>query len=516
MDLIKDVIKLDSRNDFSKFQTFLESEILVPDIKEDVFEIIKTEGYISLKKEDVMEGKVILRGDLNYNVIYLTQDKKVSNLNGKLEFNEVMEKDDISLDMKIILIGDIEHIDANIINERKIKLGCLINIRGSLFGRNKVDIIRDITGLDDVQTRRKDIYYEDIVGIERGESVVKEIINLGENEDIEDVISLNPKVKIKETRLSDNKVILGGVLVLNPIVLSKEGSLIKLNDVDIEFTQFIEVPGACEGMREYAYVDLLDFKFNLIDDEGGKCNSLEIDATIKSKVKVSESISREVLQDAYCPYRGLKLDEKYLTLNKLMDFGVEDFIINENVQNDREDIEIKEILNVDAKVFITDNFIMENKNTLEGIVHVDIIYIPVEGLRPVYMITEEIPFKHSVNLINIDENMKPYTTVQLENIDYSLKKNEIEVKFKCKLSYEIIQNIQSKFIVNGELQGDIDLSSKPSITIYIAKEGETLWDVAKRYNTSLEELAQTNEIDKEEILKEGQYLIIEKKVVTEI
>ncbi|SHK48915.1 DUF3794 and LysM peptidoglycan-binding domain-containing protein [Tepidibacter formicigenes] len=516
MDLIKDIIKLDNRINFSRFQTFLESEVLVPDIKEDVFEIIKTEGYISLKKEDIMEGKIILRGDLNYNVIYITQDKKISNLYGKLELNEVIEKDDITSDMKSILIGDIEHIDCSIINERKIKLGCLVNIKGSLFGRDKIDIVRDITGLDDIQTHRKEIHYEDIVGVEKGESIVKEIISLGENEDIESIISLNPKVKLKETRLSDNKVILGGVVELNPVALSREGDILKLKDNNIEFTQFIEVPGVVEGMKEDAYVELIDFKFDLKEDEEGKCNLLEVDSTVKSRVKVSENITREILEDAYCPYKGLKLDDKCLNLNKLVDFRVEDFVVSESIQNDREDIEIKEILNIDTKVFVTDNFIMENKNTLEGIIHVDILYTPVEGLRPVYTITEEIPFKYSIDLNNTKESMQSYVKIDLEEIDYNLQKNEIDIKIKCKSNFEVVESIESKFIVNGELQGNLDLSSRPSITIYIAKEGETLWDVAKRYNTTLEELAQTNEIDKEEKLKEGQYLIIEKKVVTEI
>ncbi len=516
MDLIKDMIKVDSRVDFGRFQTFLESEVLVPDVKEDVFEIVKTEGYITLKKEEVLDGKVILRGDLNYNVIYLTQDKKVSNLYGKLELNDVMEKENIRSSMKPILRGEIEHIDCNIINERKIKLGGLINIKGSLFGREKVDILREISGLEDVQSYKEEIEYEDIIGIESAESVIRESISLGgDMENIENILSLSPKVKLRETRLSDNKVILGGVISVNPIALSKEGDLIKGREEQIEFTQFVEVPGASEGMRENSFVELLEFNFNLKQEEE-ETGVLEIDATIKSKVRVSENIIREILQDAYCPYRNLKLEDKYLHLNKTLSHGVEDFSIKETIQNDREDIQIKEILNVEPKLFITDNFIMEDKNVLEGIIHVDISYIPVEGLRPVYTITEEIPFKHGIDMMKTKENVISYGHIEVEGINYSLQKEEIEVEIKGKAHFEIVEEIKNKFIVNGELQGNVDSNERPSITIYIAQEGDTLWDVAKRYNTTLEEIAQTNEMEGEDILTEGQCLIIEKKITTEI
>ena len=69
MELIKDIIKVDNRIDFGKFQTFIETEAVVPDKKSDVYEIIKTEGYISLKKVELTEGKVLCRGSFNYNVI---------------------------------------------------------------------------------------------------------------------------------------------------------------------------------------------------------------------------------------------------------------------------------------------------------------------------------------------------------------------------------------------------------------------------------------------------------------
>ena len=69
VELIKDIIKIDNRMEFGKFQTFIETEAVVPDKKSDVYEIIKTEGYISLKKVELTEGKVLCRGSFNYKMI---------------------------------------------------------------------------------------------------------------------------------------------------------------------------------------------------------------------------------------------------------------------------------------------------------------------------------------------------------------------------------------------------------------------------------------------------------------
>ena len=134
MELIKDVIKVDNRMDFGKFQTFIESEAVVPDKKPDVYDVVKTEGYIAIKKIEVTDGKILFRGSFNYNVIYVTDDKNtVSNIEGKIDINEVIEKDNVYQDMEYMLFPEVEHVDCTIMNERKIKVGTLMNLKGSLF-----------------------------------------------------------------------------------------------------------------------------------------------------------------------------------------------------------------------------------------------------------------------------------------------------------------------------------------------------------------------------------------------
>ena len=152
MELIKDIIKIDNRMDFGKFQTFIESENVVPDKKLDVYDIVDTMGYIVLRKVEILEGKITCRGSFNYNVIYIADDKStVSNISGKIEINEVIERDNITSDMEYMLFPEVEHVDCTIMNERKIKVGALINVRGSLFEKQRLDIVKDVSQVEGIQ-----------------------------------------------------------------------------------------------------------------------------------------------------------------------------------------------------------------------------------------------------------------------------------------------------------------------------------------------------------------------------
>lgn len=52
-----------------------------------------------------------------------------------------------------------------------------------------------------------------------------------------------------------------------------------------------------------------------------------------------------------------------------------------------------------------------------------------------------------------------------------------------------------------------------SIIVYICKEGDTFWNIAKKYNTTENEIAELNDIKLDEPIKPGKCLILEKKVV---
>ena len=512
MELIKDIIKVDNRIDFGKFQTFIETEAVVPDKKSDVYEIIKTEGYISLKKVELTEGKVLCRGSFNYNVIYTTDDKTtVSNVDGKIDINEVIEKDNIVSDMEYMLFPEVEHVDCTIMNERKIRVGALINLRGSIFDKQRLDIVKDVAQVEGVQKHRKEISYQDIVGIEKSESAIRDTITIN-TEEVQSIISLNPYAKIKETRVSDNKVIVGGVVEINPLACTYDGELVELDKIGIDFTQFIEVPGACEGMTEETLLSMGEFNYVFKQNNESNSGLLEIDCTVECKVKVTDEITREILQDAYSPEKIIKFDYRTMEVNKTIESETESFVVRETIKNSNDDIQIKDIVSVCPSISIENSYAEGDKSIIQGIIKIDILYVPVEGLKSVYRISEEIPFEHDITIDDLTDTCNIFNTVSIEKLEVDLNRDDIDLSVKIKRFIEAVDKKTESFIVKGEDLGEYELSKAPSIIVYICKEGDNLWNIAKKYNTTESEIAELNELKIEEPLKPGKCLILEKKV----
>jgi len=478
----------------------------------DVYEIVKTEGYISFRKVEATDGKILLRGSFNYNVIYIADDKKtVSNVDGKIDINEVVEKDNVLHNMDHMLFPEVEHMDCTIMNERKLKIGALMNVRGSLFEKQALDIVKDVSQVEGIQKHRKEIKFQDIVGIEQSDSSIRDTININTDE-IQSIISLNPCIRVKESRITDNKVIVGGVLDINPLASTYEGELVELDRLGIEFTQFVEMAGVGDGMKEEVLLTISDFNHNFKQSSDSSNGVLEIDCTALCKVKVTDEVTREVLQDAYSPQTMIKFDHKPIKLNKALSNFEDTFTVRENLRNDNDDIQIKDIVSVCCTASIENSYVEDNKSIIQGIVKLDVLYVPVEGLKMVYTISEEIPFENDMPIENMTDVSTVFNTVSIDKVDADLNRDQIDLNVRLKRVTEALDKNTESFIVKGEDQGPYDLSNAPSIIVYMCKKGDTFWNIAKKYNTTESEIADLNDISLEEPIQEGKCLILEKKV----
>ena len=57
-----------------------------------------------------------------------------------------------------------------------------MNIKGSLFDKQRLDIVKDVSQVECIQKHRKEITYQDIIGIEKTESVIRDTIAISAEE----------------------------------------------------------------------------------------------------------------------------------------------------------------------------------------------------------------------------------------------------------------------------------------------------------------------------------------------
>ena len=125
-----------------------------------------------------------------------------------------------------------------------------------------------------------------------------------------------------------------------------------------------------------------------------------------------------------------------------------------------------------------------------------------------------IPFAQVIEL----KGMKPGSNYEVKpSIDQlsvmMLDSEEIEVKATVNLN-TIVFDVITEAIITGVEVADLDLEklqAMPGIVGYIVKKNDSLWNIAKKYYTTVDNIMAINDLNDDRI-KEGDKLIVMKRV----
>ena len=151
---------------------------------------------------------------------------------------------------------------------------------------------------------------------------------------------------------------------------------------------------------------------------------------------------------------------------------------------------------------------------VEGVLMVDLLIITNEDYHPLSSTTQVIPFSYLVEAKQIGSRNRFELDACLEQIHGTmLDGEEAEIKALVGIEVVVFASRQGKVITNiSEKNFDYEkIKQIPGIGVYIAEKEEPVWNVAKAYSSTVEQIRQMNQIDGP-TLKKGQRILVTKKV----
>lgn len=120
----------------------------------------------------------------------------------------------------------------------------------------------------------------------------------------------------------------------------------------------------------------------------------------------------------------------------------------------------------------------------------------------------KVPFNYSINNDNINEFTTLDTNVEVkENNFVVLNDGAVEAKIELQFGLMVSKNEKINVIDNIEVEDKKECNGY-SMVIYFVKPKDTLWEIAKKFDSTIEEIAKVNEIEDPNKIMPGQQLFI--------
>ena len=175
---------------------------------------------------------------------------------------------------------------------------------------------------------------------------------------------------------------------------------------------------------------------------------------------------------------------------------------------------ILQICNGSGVVRIDEEEITDEGIRVEGVIEVQLLYVTDTDDSPLGAEKGVVPFSQLVEVKGIKENTVYELTPCLEDLSVTmLDGSEAEVKGTVCLDV-IAFDPQKQMVITQIEETELDMEriqQMPGLVGYIAKEEDTLWDIAKRFYTTTDSIMEQNEMESDR-LQAGDKLLLVKKV----
>ncbi len=487
--------------------TWIEQDIIVPDTKPDAIKIVSVVVTPYVNETELMQDKIKVTGNINYFVIYKVDDEKFNTrgLFSSFPYSEILELKGANKDMNVSITPISKNVIYSLPNERKIAIKTEIVFKTRLKKLEDVDLINKFDTENDIECKMCTNHFSNIIQTKKNIIASKEDFMLPkEAEDFFEILNLETKIKNTEYKESYNKIMIKGDIDIKIIYLAENSDeTVKKVNTTIPFSAMVELENINDKSRFDIKYNMQNFDLRLNPDITST-KTMNASYQIEVDVTMYEDEEIEYVDDFYSQTRNLNYDIKNIDAVKQNINITKRIDIKENVTN---------ILPPDTRILdytLDTNYIMpkisNNNVIIEGNAKVILL---LQDLNTLELESKaiDILISQSIDIDNINNNSNAYVNIINENINVIQSGQDIEARIQLEVNVDI-EDTTNLNIVNNIIDEELDLSNLDSINIYIVKDGDTLWSIAKRYRTSVEKILKTNDIDDADMISVGQKILI--------
>lgn len=498
-------IKLDSKSTTAYRELTYQKKVIqeicesvVPDTDEDIGKIAAVQSSVLLKSKDITSHGVLITGEATASLIYITESQE------KLSFMKIKKAFSIEYDVPEITQNDIAQInlvvvsnEAKLINPRKVSV--CFEIAGDLCCYVSEEVPVEY-GLPAECAEGIHIKYESselsvISSVcEKTFSINEQLGFVNGKPEPSRIVSADARLYIIDTQFVGTKAIVKGSAEIQLTYLSDEVSYPVKTEMNTSFSQVIDISD--ENVDSCNIIPVVTGLYYSIADSisGDKILDLELHAVLQLSCRSDRHIL--YVSDSYSNVMASECAREKFIYNTVSDTRKIKMSADErlNIAEDCSDV---------LSMFVSIGQLSHDEEQLKANIYIDILYKKDSGeicsVRRTIMMQNDLPGLGC-----------RICATKLADIYLRPDGQLVDAHLALELFYLTCSTVEFTRVQSIKLEEEkvIELDKYPTVTLVKCTE-ESLWDLAKKYHSSVEKIKASNE-DCEEIY--GKMLLIPKTI----
>lgn len=511
MELKKQVIKLNDEKIRAFSQITFDDDYIVKDHMPDVSKIICASGKAELEEKRVVSEAVWLTGTIRFEVMYRSDGagQLPEMLQGTIPFQEKVMVENVKENDQLQVFFKVEDLSASIINSRKLSLRGLMNVEVLVEEVAQAQIAYGFLEGNDCQVRMEEEELLNLVTMQHDSLRIHNELNLPKTRpNIGKIICYYIDIRNKECELQNRQLEMHGDAHICILYMSEEQQPEWYDEI-MPFSGKINCPVEEEPQLYWVRSQLQQQKIEAEVDYDQEMRQFSVEMVFDLNVKIWTEDTIPVMKDAYSLEKELKPSYQDVTIWNYLVKNEAKYRLSEQIKMENMQEKILQICGYKSAVEIEHMKVLEQGIRVEGILAVDILYITMDDGFPIAHRLEQLPFEEILDVPNLKGDISYELECGVDQLQVNLLDNsEYEIKAAISIGALVLQKREISVMESCEEAPFPETQEEQAgIVGYIVQTGEDLWDIAKKYHTTMDDIIATNGMSVPKV-KPGDRIII--------
>lgn len=484
-----------------------ECDLIVPDTKPDVSKILQVDAIPSITQKTVQQGKIYIQGTVRLTVVYVPDGKGICSIFSKLDFSCTEECSAADSSSHIYAEAELEEMDFQILNSRKINIKCLVGVDIKASREVCVSVPEGFDEDDGIVAKYENYTLSAVSAEEEQCFRFREKLEIPPGKaDICEIVKINARCVCDSVKFDEQTLSLSGDFILNMVYTDEKGCINSLKET-LPFNETLNAIGLPPGKPECSLA-VTDIAFDIYEEPDGRRRVLNIDSLICGTFRTIDSINLTKIADVFSTKTPLKINSADYITETGSERCTTQIAHKESVKIPDYLPPIFHIDDCSGTARITNISIEDKKICVSGEILTNLLYssddenTSLSGFGHISSFSQEIECPYAAKNSICEARVFP------EHIGYNIvDDSEVELRFIIALTFSLFESETIMVISSVEPDTAPIAEKQAPIVICFAQKGETVWDLGKKYRVSPDFIIAENNLDSE-ILDEGQKICI--------
>ena len=312
----------------------------------------------------------------------------------------------------------------------------------------------------------------------------------------------------------DGKLLLSGELGIFVIYQAEDEAMpVQWMEESIPFSGEMELSGAKEDQIPMVTVRLAHRTLEAKPDYDGEMREMELEAVLELDIKLYQEEKLELLRDMYSNDREIQLTRSEAAFDQILTRNMCRSKIAEKIKLPQSE-RVLQICHNRGVIRLDEVEIGQDCLEVDGVLEITILYLTSDDSSPVRSVTDQLPFHCTAEAAGIKKDSIYQLDARLEQLSAVMMGGDmVEVKASAVLDFLVLQPAVESVITEAAVHPmDLQkLEDLPGIVGYIVQPEDSLWEIAKKFHTTVGNIISANELADDQV-KAGQRLLLVKEV----